>query len=301
MRALVTGGTGFIGKSLLAKLHDPVVLSRDVPRAEASLAGLNAQVFGWNPLTERAPAQAFQGVDTVFHLAGDSVADGRWTAKKKTRMRDSRILGTRNLVQTLAQLPNKPQVLVSASAIGIYGDRGDDLLTESATASNDFLADICRDWEREASAAVELGIRVVTVRTGIVLGAKGGALAKMLPPFYFGLGSPLGGGNQYMAWIHLADLVGLMLFAAEHEQLRGPVNGVAPNPVTNRQFTKALGQALHRPTFFPPVPSFMLNLMLGEFGAILLHSQRVIPRAALDAGYAFQFPELDKALKNILN
>ncbi len=296
MKALITGATGFVGKKLLTHLKQAHVLSRDAAKAEKQLAAFGVKAFAWNPEKEQAPLEAFEGVDTVFHLAGESVAEGRWTEAKKERMRNSRIAGTRNLVNAIASLKQRPKVLVSASAIGIYGDRGTELLEESAKPANDFLADLCIEWEREAALARELGVRVVSIRVGIVLGKDGGALGKMLTPFYLGVGSPLGSGNQYMSWIHLDDLVGMMLFAAESANASGPMNGTAPNPVTNREFTKALGKAVHRPTFFPAVPGFVLNLALGEFAKVLLGSQRCVPRAALDAGYRFKFTEIEPAL-----
>jgi uncharacterized protein (TIGR01777 family) len=299
MRALVTGATGFLGRRLLEKLDRPVVLSRNADQARTKLAAHKAEVFGWNPEREPAPAAAFEGVDAVFHLAGDPVGEGRWTAAKKKRIRESREVGTRNLVVTLRALPTKPQVLISGSAVGIYSDRGDEVLTEASPAGHDFLADVCQAWEREALAAEDFGMRVVTVRTGIVLGPKGGALQRMLLPFNLGLGSPLGNGQQYMPWIHREDWVEILLFAAREPGLRGPVNATAPYPVTNREFTKSLGRALHRPTFFPPVPGFMLKLMFGEFGSILLDSQRCRPEKLLQARFAFQFPELDGALADI--
>lgn len=299
MRALVTGATGFVGDRLLAHLQNPVVLSRDGAKAEKELEKFGVRAFSWNPTTEPAPAEAFAGIDTVFHLAGESVASGRWTSAKKIRMRESRIAGTRNLVLALAALPVKPKVLVSASAVGYYGDRGDEILDESATPAGDYLAELCQGWEREALAAKAHGIRVVTIRIGIVLGPKGGALAKMLTPFYLGAGAPLGSGKQYMPWIHLEDLVRMMLFAAEHENVHGALNGTAPSPVTNREFTKTLGRAIHRPTFMPPVPGFMLNIMFGEFGSILLNSQRAIPKAAEQAGFKFEYPQLESALQNV--
>jgi len=299
MKALVTGATGFVGHRLLARLEEPVVLSRNGPAAERELAPFRAKAFSWNPTEEPAPAEAFAGVDTVFHLAGESVASGRWTSAKKVRMRESRIAGTRNLVTTLAKLPVKPKVIISASAVGFYGDCGDEVLTESAAPAGDYLAELCQGWEREAKAAEQHGIRVAMIRIGIVLGEKGGALAKMLTPFYLGAGAPLGNGRQYMPWIHIEDLVGLMLFAAGHDSVRGPLNGAAPHPVTNREFTKALGRAVHRPTFMPPVPGFMLRLMFGEFGSILLNSQRAVPKGAEQAGFKFEYPNLDGALASI--
>lgn len=299
MRGLVTGATGFVGHRLLARLENPVVLSRDGAKAEKELAQFGVKAFSWNPTKEPAPAEAFDGVDAVFHLAGESVASGRWTSAKKVRMRESRITGTRNLVATLAALPIKPKVLISASAVGFYGNRGDEILDESSSPAGDYLAEVCQGWEREALAAEAHGIRVAMIRIGIVLGEKGGALAKMLTPFYLGAGAPLGSGRQYMPWIHIEDLVRLMLFAAEHDNVKGPLNGAAPNPVTNREFTKALGRAVHRPTFMPSIPGFMLRLMFGEFGSILLGSQRAIPKAAEEAGFKFDYPQLEPALTNI--
>jgi uncharacterized protein (TIGR01777 family) len=237
----------------------------------------------------------------VFNLAGDPVASGRWTAAKKARIRDSRVLGTRNLVAALAKLEQRPRVLVSASAVGYYGDRGDETLDEQSPPGSDFLAEVCAAWEREAAVARELGIRVVPIRIGVVLGRGGGALAKMLLPFRLGVGSPLGSGNQYMPWIHLDDLVDLMLFAADRETVVGPLNGTAPHPATNRQFTYALGRAVGRPTFLPAVPGVALKLLAGEFAEVLLASQRAMPQAALAAGYAFRYPALEAALQAILS
>jgi uncharacterized protein (TIGR01777 family) len=204
-------------------------------------------------------------------------------------------------VAGLRALPAKPRVLVSASAVGIYGSRGDEPLDETSAPAGDFLADVCAGWEREAIAARELGIRVVPIRIGIVLGKGGGALGKMLTPFRLGLGSPLGSGRQFMPWVHLDDLVELMLFAAREERVTGPLNGAAPSPVTNREFTKTLGRTLGRPTFMPPVPRIALRTILGEFADVLLASQRVYPRAAEAAGFAFKFRELEPALRDILS
>jgi uncharacterized protein (TIGR01777 family) len=299
MRALVTGATGFVGRRLLARLERPVVLSRDAARAQKSLAKFGVKAFGWDP-AKPPPAEAFDGIDTVFHLAGDPVAEGRWTEAKKARIRDSRVEGTRNLVATLRAIGRGPQVLVSASAVGIYGDRGDEQLDENSPSASDFLADVCRGWEREANEAQLLGTRVVPVRIGIVLGPGGGALGKMLTPFHLGLGSPLGSGRQYMPWIHIDDLVGIFLHVATHPGVASAINGVAPNPVTNREFTDTLGKVLGRPTFMPAVPAFALRIMLGEVTDVLLASQRAYPVATKQSGYVFQYPELEPALRNVL-
>jgi uncharacterized protein (TIGR01777 family) len=301
MRALITGATGFVGKRLLHRLDEPaVVLSRNAAKAEKSLAAFNVKAFNWDAENQAAPAEAFDGVDVVFHLAGEPVAEGRWTKEKKRRLRESRVEGTRNLVQTLNQLPKKPRVLISASAVGYYGDRGDEVLTEDAPPREDFLGEICMAWERESHAARQAGIRVVNPRIGIVLGEKGGALGKMLLPFKMGVGSPLGSGKQYMPWIHIDDLVSLMLFAAERESISGPLNATAPHPVTNSEFTKTLGKVLRRPTFMPAPPAFMLKILIGEFADVLLQSQNAVPKRALDAGFQFHYRDLEPALREIL-
>ncbi|HEX5104377.1 MAG TPA: TIGR01777 family oxidoreductase [Pirellulaceae bacterium] len=300
MRVLVTGATGFIGHRLLAKLDAPVVLSRNAAKAKTTLKEFDVTAFDWDPLKGSPPQAAFEGIDTVIHLAGDPVASGRWTKAKKARIKDSREIGTRNLVNGIAALTRKPSVLVSASAVGIYGDRGDEELDERSPPGDDFLADVCQAWEREAGRAAEIGPRVATIRIGIVLGEGGGALDKMLTPFKLGLGSPLGSGRQYMPWVHRDDLAELFLFAARERGVHGPINGVAPNPVTNREFTKTLGKVLGRPTFMPSVPGFALKTMLGEFAEVLLASQRVVPQAALAQGFAFKFRELEPALRDVL-
>lgn len=299
MKTLVTGATGFVGRELLSHLESPVVLSRNADRATESLSEFNVTAHSWDATNEPAPPEAFEGVDCVIHLAGEPVAEGRWTAAKKERLRESRVAGTRNLVETLAKLEHKPKVLVSASAVGYYGSRDDELLDESSEPEDDFLAEICTSWEDEANKARELGIRVVTVRVGIVLGPGGGALSKMLTPFRLGAGGRLGNGHQYMPWVHLEDLVSMILFAAKNDEIDGPINGTAPNPVTNREFTKTLGRVLRRPTIFP-MPGFMLRLVMGEFGTVLLTSQRAIPKVPLDAGFEFRFTELEPALRDIL-
>ena len=299
MKTLVTGGTGMVGPRLLRMLDRPVVLSRNPDRAREKIGHLAGQIVRWDPMAGPPPAEAFAGVEAVFHLAGESVAEGRWTAAQKARIRDSRVVGTRNLVQGISQVSDRPRVLVSASAVGYYGDRGEEELTESASPGHDFLADVCVAWEQEALAAEKLGVRVVTERTGIVLGSGGGALAKMLTPFKLGAGGPLGNGRQWMPWVHVSDLARLYLHAAEHESIRGPMNAVAPHPVRNSEFTKALGRQLRRPAFMP-APYLGLRLLFGEFAQVLFASQRVVPQVALDTGFTFQYPDIAAALKEIL-
>jgi uncharacterized protein (TIGR01777 family) len=299
MRALVTGATGFIGPRLLRLLDSPVVLSRNPERARGRLGPSVGPIYRWDPHAGPPPAEAFAGVDTVFHLAGESVAEGRWTAAQKARIRDSRVIGTRNLVLGITQTQTKPATLVSSSAVGIYGNRGDEELVETSAPGTGFLADVCQEWEREARAAATAGIRVATLRTGIVLGSGGGALGKMLTPFRLGAGGPLGNGRQWMPWIHVADLARLYVHAADHETVRGAVNGVAPEPVRNSDFTRALGKQLRRPAFMP-APYLGLRLLFGEFAQVLFDSQRVLPRVALETGFVFQYPDIAAALREIL-
>jgi uncharacterized protein (TIGR01777 family) len=300
MRALITGATGFIGRRLAARLERPAVLGRDPEKARAVL-GAEIEAHRWEPEAGPPPPEAFRGIDVVFHLAGESVGEGRWNAEKKRRIRESRVAGTRNLVAAIGALPEaaRPKALVSASAIGVYGERGDDLLDEGAAAGEDFLAEVCRAWEAEAARARDHGVRVVTPRIGLVLGREGGALPRMLLPFRLGLGGRLGSGRQWVSWIHVDDLVSLLVFAAARAEVAGPLNAVAPNPVTNREFTKALGTVLRRPTLFP-VPRLMLRLAVGEFASVLLMSQRVIPREAEKAGFTWKYPSLRGALEEIL-
>ena len=300
MKALVTGATGFVGPRLLRLLDRPVVLSRDPDRARPKIGHLVERIIRWDPMQGPPPQEAFQDIDAVMHLAGESVAAGRWTAARKAMIRNSRVIGTRNLVQGILQAAAKPRVLVSASAVGYYGDRGEEELTEAAPPAHDFLAEVCVEWEREALAAERAGVRVALARTGIVLGSgSGGALSKMLLPFKLGAGGPLGNGRQWMPWIHVADLARLYLHAADTGSIVGPMNSVAPNPVRNSEFTKLLARQLHRPAFMP-APYFGLRLAFGEFAQVLFASQRVIPKVALDTGFVFQYPELAGALREIL-
>lgn len=298
MRAVVTGATGFIGRRLLDFIDEPIVLTRDAAKARREL-GSRVKAYDWDLMTQAAPAEALSGVDAVFHLAGEPVAEGRWDAAKKQRLRESRTVGTANLVRGLSAAQPRPPVLVSASAIGYYGSRGDDVLDETAAPGSDFLAKICGEWECEAAAAEKLGIRVASARIGIVLG-RGGALKKMLLPFKLGVGGRLASGSQWMSWVHVDDVVGMMLHAATNAEVRGAFNAVGPAPVTNAEFTRTLGRVLHRPTIFP-VPGFALRLAFGEFGNILLASQRCAPRRMQEAGYTYRFPTLEGALTDAVH
>lgn len=294
MDALVTGATGLVGGRLVSQLGAATVLGRDPTRARIRF-GPGVDALQWSPERGPPPAEAIEGRDVIFHLAGEPVAEGRWTPAKKRRIRDSRVLGTRNLVAGIRALEQRPLVLVAASAVGYYGERGDEDLTESSSVASDFLAGVCLAWEAESLEAAELGLRVVLARIGVVLAPDGGALARMLPFFRLGLGGPLGNGRQWMPWVHVDDVVGLLLHAARSDAVSGPMNAVAPAPVTNRDFTSALGRALRRPTLVP-VPRLGLRVALGELSQVLLASQRVVPRVAQSTGYRFRHPELQAAL-----
>lgn len=297
MKALVTGATGFIGSALVKRLGGAVVLTRDPAKARRVLG--NVEAHPWEPTAGPAPAAAFDGVNVVFNLMGDPIAKGRWSPEKLLRMHDSRVIGTRNLVAGMAAAPTRPKVLVSASAIGFYGSRSDEVLDEGSANGSDVLAGICREWEAEALKASELGVRVVCIRNGIVLRKEGGALAEMLLPFKLGLGGRLGSGRQWMSWIHLDDLLGLYLFSAEHKEIKGVLNGVSPNPLTNIEFTKTLAVAVHRPAVFP-VPEFAIRAAFGGVAEVMLGSQRVLPRVTVAAGYTFAHPDLPACLKAAL-
>lgn len=299
MKALVTGATGLIGAALIQRLQAPVVLSRGVEGAKQRLGGA-ASVWPWQAELEAPPSAAFDGVDTVFHLAGEPVADGRWTSEKKRRIKASRVLGTRHLVAALAALPRPPRVLVSASGVDYYGDRGDAELDEGSAAGQGFLAEVCQAWEAEAGAAERCGVRVVRVRLGLVLAARGGALARMLPPFRLGLGGKLGSGSQWMPWLHLDDAIGLLLHAAQTPTLSGPLNLVSPEPVTNAEFTAELGRVLGRPAVLG-VPRVALRIAFGELSSALLSSKRVLPRAARETGYEFAYAALGPALEAVIH
>lgn len=287
--ALVTGATGLLGRRLVEAIDGKVrTTSRDAARGEVA----------WDtkgPL----PEGALDGVDTVFHLLGEPVGEGRWTAEKKKRIRDSREGSTRALVESLARVEEgkRPRVLVGASAVGIYGDRGDEVLTETSALGEGFLAEVCRAWEAETRKAEALGIRVVSVRIGVVLAKEGGALATMLPLFKAGIAGPIASGGQWMPWLHIDDAVGLLIHAAKTSALEGPMNACAPEPATNKEFTKTLGAVVHRPAIIP-VPKLALRALYGEMGSVVTASQRVVPERALATGYVFRHRELREALES---
>jgi uncharacterized protein (TIGR01777 family) len=294
MRITITGATGLIGGGLRRHLtacgHELRCLSRQAPPQPGW--------FTWDAISGAPPRESLEGSDAVIHLAGEPVAQ-RWSPEAKQRIRSSREQGTQALVETLSTLSRKPEVLVSASAIGYYGDRADELLSEKAPPGSGFLAEVCVEWERAARLAGEFGIRVVCVRIGVVLHPRGGALATMLPPVRLGLGGPIAGGRAWMSWIHHEDLMRLFSWAVEDPAVRGPVNAVSPGAVRNAEFMRVLGATLHRPAVIP-VPAFAMRLMYGEMASVILGSQHVIPEAATQSGFQFSWPELAPALRNLL-
>ena len=298
MRVAVTGATGTIGRAVVGELRERgdevTALSRDAGRASESLS-VPAEQWA-DPTRDPPPAAALSGRDAVVHLLGETIAQ-RWSNDAKREIRESRVLGTRNLVAALRELPaaERPRVLVSQSGAGVYGARGDERLDASAPAGEDFVARMVVDWEAEANAAAELGLRVVLTRTGPVL-SEGGALGKMLPFFKLGLGGPVAGGRQYFPWVHLDDVVGVMLFCLDSDAASGPLNVTAPEPVTNRDFSRALGRVLRRPAF-APVPGLALQALYGEMAMIVTTGQRAIPARLTELGYSFQRPDLEDALR----
>jgi len=302
VKILLTGATGFIGSHLVKRFHEldheTIILSRDVEYAQQRLPTA-AKIYPWNSGKERPPGKAFDGVYAVIHLAGENLTNKRWSQKQKEKILNSRVTGTQHLVQAINELEYKPKVLVSTSAIGIYSDRNDELLTEESPTPNDsFLTDVCLKWEEEARQ-VSVDVRVCYMRVGIVLAKDGGALKKMLLPFKLGLGGRLASGNQWMSWIHIKDMVNLFVYCATSGETEGIYNGVSPRPVTNRVFTNIFGKVIKRPTIFP-MPAFALKMALGEMSTVLLSSVRCQPDNAIQEGFEFEFEDLESALIDIL-
>ncbi len=297
MKLLVAGGTGFIGAPLVRALtqhgHEVTVVTRSPDRHRPAE---RLQFVSWKG---EAWGCRLAEADGIVNLAGESIAAGRWTARRKLALQESRLQTTRRLVDAMASGSTRPACLVNASAIGYYGARGDEPLDEHAPPGRGFLAELCRAWEAEARRAEPLGIRVVMMRIGLVLGPGGGALARMIPPFQWGIGGPLGSGRQWMSWVHRDDVIGMMEWALAHPEVSGPGNATAPQPVTMRAFCSALGRVLRRPSW-APVPAVALRLLLGEMAEVILSGQRGLPRAALDRGYAFRYAELEPALRACL-
>jgi len=296
MKILLSGSHGLVGKALISELtkdrHEIVSLVRH------KSAGVSE--IEWHPNQGSIDSEQVSGFDVVVHLAGESIASGRWTDEKKRKIRESRVKGTTLLSEALSRSSKRPAAFVSASAIGYYGNRGDELLTETSVPGNDFLAEVCVAWEKATGEAEARGIRTIHARFGIILDQEGGALAKMLTPFRMGVGGRIGDGKQWMSWIALADVIEGLKFVIENDSITGPVNFVAPNPVTNAEFTKALGDALSRPTLFP-MPSFAARLAFGEMAdALLLSSAKVQPQRLMDSGYRFEYQKLESALEAIL-
>ncbi|MFO0810643.1 MAG: TIGR01777 family oxidoreductase [Gemmataceae bacterium] len=301
MKVFVTGGTGLIGSRLIRALRkrgdEVMALSRQADAWER--VGQDVTVIQGDPTQPGDWQDALAACDGVVNLAGAGVFDKRWNAAYKQTMRDSRVNGTANVVAALAKPGAACKVLVNGSAIGYYGPHGDEELTEDSPNGNDFMAKLCAEWEATARNAEASGVRVAMIRTGVVLDRRGGALKQLLLPFQIGAGGPVGSGRQYLSWIHHADIVGIMLLALDHAEARGPINGTAPQPVTNKAFGKALGAALGRPAFMP-TPGFGLRLVLGEVAQMVTTGQRVIPAKAKALGYQFQYPEIGAAFRSIL-
>jgi uncharacterized protein (TIGR01777 family) len=300
MKVAIPGGTGLIGRNLISKLkaagHEPVILTRDPTRIPTGMSGLETR--RWR-IGDKETEKALEGVGAVVNLAGEPIVGGRWTEQLKRRIRESRILGTAQIVSAMKKLREKPEVFVAGSAVGYYGSRGDDVLGEDEGPGGDFLAGVCRDLEGEAMKAESLGVRVILSRTAPVLSMSGGALAKMLAPFRLGLGGRIGSGRQWFPWIHESDIAGAILFCLENTDIRGAVNVAAPGIVRNSEFTGTLAKVLSRPAILP-IPVFALKILFGEMATILDSSIRAVPDVVTSAGYSFGHPSLQDALRNIL-
>jgi uncharacterized protein (TIGR01777 family) len=299
MKILITGGTGFVGTQLTSRLikdnHEVTILSRSAKRSRETPRGMS--YLQGDPTQKGSWQEAIKNHDAAINLAGASIF-AKWTEEHKKAIRESRVSTTRNIVEGIPSHPQKQFAFFSTSAVGYYGFCGDEELTEESPHGDDFLARIASEWEGEALKAKEKGARVVITRFGIVMGEKGGALGQMIPLFKKFIGGPIGSGRQWFSWVHIKDLAEAFTFLLKHPEISGPVNVCSPNPVRNKDLAKALGRALHRPSFMP-APGFMIKLVLGEFGSVILEGQRVIPKRLLDSGFAFQYPEIDKALQEI--
>jgi uncharacterized protein (TIGR01777 family) len=297
MKIAITGASGFIGHRLISRLvtdgHHLHLIGRRQPRRSSDIA-----FSTWDANANAVPPEALTEAAVVIHLAGEPVAQ-RWNDKVKARILETRVRGTQALVDSLSKLRNRPHTLLCASAIGFYGSRHDEVLDERSPAGEGFLPEVCIAWEKEARFAEDLGMRVVTLRIGIVLGREGGALKKMIPPFKLGVGGPIGSGKQWMSWVHVDDLVEMIRFCISRPDVSGAVNGTAPNPVRNWEFAEELGNALHRPSLIA-TPAFAVKLMLGEGASIVLTGQRVLPKVLQTKGFQFQYPELPEALRHAI-
>lgn len=302
MKILITGATGFLGRPLVNALleqgHNILIVSRSSRKKLQESKEGRVRHITWNPQDEKTVLTEVDGVDAVINLAGEPIVQ-RWTEKRKDKILKSRIQTTRIIHQSVKEATVKPKVLINASAIGYYGPRGNEALAEEAAPGSGFLAQVCQAWEAHAIRVEDFNVRVVRLRIGIVLDQESGALKKMLPPFNMGLGGWFGSGNQWFSWIHREDLIHLILFCLDHEPIKGAVNAVSPMPVTNKAFSLVLAQVLKRPCLFP-VPAFLLKLLLGELSEMILTGQRVIPKKAQEEGFTYQYPEIRRALEEIL-
>jgi uncharacterized protein len=298
MKYLVTGATGFVGQRVVKQLTDGgdqvVILTRNIAKG-ALYFGNKCQYFLWSDTSQLPPIEAFDGVDVVINLMGEGIADKRWDENQKKKIHDSRIVATSNLVEVMKGLTKKPSAFISASAVGIYGNRGNEEINESSSTADDFLARICKDWEESALKAKNLGLRTAIIRIGVVIGKDGGALKKMLPIFKLGAGGPVGSGKQFMSWIHVDDIAGMFVRAGKDSSIEGIYNGTSPYPATSKDFARELGKVLHRPAF-APAPAIALKIVFGEMSQVLLDGQKVLPTKFKEKKFSYRYPTLEMAL-----